>query len=135
MVICLPVPKLGSGDVEGEGVGGVEAGAEVEVEAGGGDADDAGGGTAGGGTEAEADTEVTSVVGAGAGGAPDTLLLCSQRPCLRWICGWTAAAVLDNTRVESARRIAEVFMVAGIVMLTEVCKMFRGVVYRLYVWY
>jgi len=97
-------------------------------DAAGGDADDAGGGTAGGATEAEADTGVTSVVGAGAGGAPGTLLLCSQRPCLRWMCGWIAAAVLDNTRVESARRITEVFMVAGIVMLTEVCKMFRAVV-------
>ena len=104
-------------------------------DAAGGDADDAGGDTAGGATEAEADTEVTNVVGAGAAGAPDTLLLCSQRSCLRWACGWTAAAVLDNTRVESARGIAEVFIVAGVVMLTEVCRMFRGVVYRLYVWF
>ena len=48
MVICLPLPELGSGDVEGEGVGGVEAVAEAEVGAGGGDA--AGGGdTADGG--------------------------------------------------------------------------------------
>ena len=99
------------------------------MEAGGGDAVGGDADDAGGGTEAEADTEVTSVVGAGAGGAPDTLLLCSQRPCLRWMmCGWTAAAVLDNTRVESARRIAEVFMVAGIVMLTKVVGCFE-------VWY
>ena len=52
MVICLPLPELGSGDVEGEGVGGVDAVGEVdgEVEAGGGDGDAAGGGnTADGG--------------------------------------------------------------------------------------
>lgn len=123
MVICLPVLELGSGFVE-EGVGGVE----TEAEAAGGGAE-----AAGGATEAEADTEVTSVVGAGAGGAFDTLLVGAQRPCLRWICGWTAAAVHDNTRVDSARRIAKVFMVAGMLVSTEVCRMFRDAVCKSYV--
>jgi hypothetical protein len=101
MVTCLVVPAPGLGAAEGEGADG---GDPVAEEAGGGrDADvDAGGGGAAGGeaeaaggdadpaggdAEAEVATEVTSVVGAGARGAPETLLLLGAQR--RWICGCT----------------------------------------------
>jgi hypothetical protein len=103
MVTCFAVPAPVLGAVEGEGRDG---GDPVAEEAGGGrDADaDAGGGgddaasgeaeaaggdadPAGGDAEAEVATEVTSVVGAGARGAPETLLLLGAQR--RWICGCT----------------------------------------------
>jgi hypothetical protein len=104
MVTCFAVPVPGLGAAEGEGADGGDPVAEeaggvrdADAEAGGGGGDDAADGEAeaaggdadpaGGDAEAEVATEVTSVVGAGARGASETLLLLGAQR--RWICGCT----------------------------------------------
>jgi hypothetical protein len=88
MVTCFAVPAPGLGAAEGEAADGGEPVAE-EAGGGGGGGGAAGGEAeaAGGDAEAEIATDVTSVVGAGARGAPETLLLLGAQR--RWICGCT----------------------------------------------